>query len=457
MGLPFIPLASSATQRFVLAAALFSSLAINAQQSAPLAWSRIDEACPAFLQAAREIVFYREAETELVDIGGVRFDRVGRVEGEGIAFEFEAPPFAQDGWTFRLTSGRCVALGSTGEAKALHARERSPFRERVARLRKADASLAAMQRAVTAQNRAEAVAVVEAACEERRGALGANHALVAGCEIQHATRALFHARYDEGLRLASNAHATFSSIAPGERGVEALAARNAQAQAFFYLSRPAEMHAAALEAFEGRRRLLGASHPDTILSQGAVAIALRRLGRLDDSIPIYEEVARRQIEIHGANGNRCAQSQVESIELRCSNVVIGIEWLRCRARSMKPAALNIGRNARGHLEFDPRPGERPLGCRSSPRGALLGRAARCRCSSAHLGDEHAQTMRIKSLLGVIYLDLGRDDESLPLFRDVYAVNQRTFGDGHRSTALAARNLAHSLVNLGRAEESVALT
>lgn len=454
MGVPFIPLASAATAQLVVAATVLLPAWAMAQHVAPLTWARVDEACPAFLHSAREVIAVREADAEGFEIGDVRFEPGSRVRREGIDWILEATPFVPERWSFRLASDKCVAIGSTGAARAMSPDAVAAYRQKAARLAKAEELLGAMQAAMDVQDRAAAYANAEGACRERREALGSEHALVASCEVQLATRALFHARYDEALELATRAHRSFAATPPGARGVDALAARAAQAQAFYFLSRPAEMHAAAVEAYEGRQRLLGPLHADTIVSQGNVAIALRRLGRLDESIPIYEDVAAKQAQVHGpasldalrAKSNLSAAFQQRGDWDRVLALQTEIYHARLATRGpTHEATLTTTRDLAEAL-WDA--GKATEALELAERVLPL--------FSTRFGVDSPQSMPIKTLLGVIYIGLGRTEEALPLFREVHEVTRRTFGDAHRATALAARNLADALMNVGRADEAVAV-
>ena len=454
MGPFFIPLTLSRMRCALLALGMLSCVDATAQTSAAIAWGRMDEACPSFLHAAREVVIYREAGDEFVDVGGVAFPRASKVAREKRIFHFEAPAFSAEQWSFRISTERCEAVGLTRGARALSAEESKSFREKLARLRAADASLATMEAAVVAQDRAGALAAARVACDERRTALGASHALVASCELEQVQRSLFSGLYQEALSLAQHAHSSFAALPPGARGLDALAARNGQAQAFFFLSRPAEMYEAAKEAFEGRLRLLGALHADTLLSEGGVAIALQRLGRLDESLPIYEEVMRRQVEREGDSGTDAIRAKVNlSGALQESG-----DW--DRVATLQSEVYQARRAKLGEADVA------TLGSLHDLGSALwdAGRATEALVLTeqalprflAHLGEGHVQTLRIKTLLGSIYQGLGRDEEALPLFREVYAARRKSLGDAHWNTALAATNLAATLLNLERPQDALAL-
>lgn len=458
MGVPFIPLARTAEHRSVTARACLLVLAMPAaslaQQSAPLEWTRIDDACPAYLRAASAVIVEAEPPAEMLRIGGVRFDRRGTMEREGARIEFEAPPFSRASWSLRLTTSHCTAIGRTAEAQPMSPDAAAEARERAARLQRADELLAEMRAAAEKEDPPRAAAAARSACEERRAALGPDHSLVATCLLQLGTRALFADQHAEAFEVARKAHAVFARIRPGERSLEALEARNLEAQALFYLSRPAEMHAAAREAYEGRKRILGAAHADTILSHGLVAIALRRLGRLEEAIPIYEEVARLREETQGP-------AAIDTLRAK-SNLSAALQergdW--DRVVTLQGQVYSARRASQG--ESHPT----TLVSTHDYASALwdAGRAAEALALAERslplfperFGEDHLQTLRIKTLLGTIYSGIGRDDEAVPLLREVYAARRRSLGDAHRNTALAARNLAEALMNLDRADEGLAL-
>lgn len=70
-----------------------------------------------------------------------------------------------------------------------------------------------------------------------------------------------------------------------------------------------------------------------------------------------------------------------------------------------------------------------------------------------LGRENSGTLATQNDLGIVYRKMGRNEEALELFKDVFECAKRTVGNSARLTILALGNYAVCLAELGRFEEN----
>ncbi|QJR13192.1 hypothetical protein DSM104443_04287 [Usitatibacter rugosus] len=451
MGGSFIPLASSkALVRIVAIAALATGA--RAELIAPLAWSRIEATCPAILQAATVAIVSGAPGSESIDIGGLAFERDKEVRTETERLKLQAPAFDSASWTVRIAGERCAAETILGPSRELSTDQAREFAARSAKLQEARTSILEIDRAVSARDATAALAAAKSACDARRTALGNDAPLVAECDILHARRATAASRADLGLALSEIALASLWKAPNTASLAEIFNARQAQARALFFLSRPAEMREAARIAYEGRLRLLGPSHPDTLASQETLAIAHQSMGQVDDAIAIQEVLVRSQVARQGAGGSdalRVKANLSASLQQRGDYervVALQSEILQARRSTLgdkNPATLVATHDLGIALTEAGRIDEAlPLVAGSLPTFLEV------------LGEDDVQTLRIKTLLGVIYDRLGRSEDSLPLYSDVRARRARLLGAAHAETASAARNQAFALLVLDRPAEAL---
>ena len=73
-----------------------------------------------------------------------------------------------------------------------------------------------------------------------------------------------------------------------------------------------------------------------------------------------------------------------------------------------------------------------------------------------LGDSEGNILSVQNNLAGIYQMVGRLEDALRLYRDVYSGQVKLKGEEHGDTLLAAKNYAGSLIGLERFEETKAL-
>ena len=73
-----------------------------------------------------------------------------------------------------------------------------------------------------------------------------------------------------------------------------------------------------------------------------------------------------------------------------------------------------------------------------------------------LGKSGENLLAVQSNLAVTYSQLGRSDEALSNFREVYAGEKSLFGNSHNLTLMAANNLVHELQRQKKHAEAVTI-
>ncbi len=77
-------------------------------------------------------------------------------------------------------------------------------------------------------------------------------------------------------------------------------------------------------------------------------------------------------------------------------------------------------------------------------------------SSRIRGPDHLETLLLQGNLAVYYRNDRRDEQALPLLREVYQGQRLALGDGHRQTLITVSHLAQSLAQLERTDEALIL-
>ena len=159
-------------------------------------------------------------------------------------------------------------------------------------------------------------------------------------------------------------------------------------------------------------KILGDNHPDTLTSRNNLAGAYESAGRLDEAIPLYEQVLADSVRLLGDN---------------------------------HPHTLAFCHNLAGAYQAAGRLGEAlPL------YEEVLADSVRL------LGDNHPDTLTSRNNLASAYQQAGRLEEALPLYEEVLADRARVLGDNHPDT-LASRNiLADAYQAASRLDEAIVL-
>ena len=159
-------------------------------------------------------------------------------------------------------------------------------------------------------------------------------------------------------------------------------------------------------------KILGDDHPDALTSRNNLAGAYKSAGRLDEAIPLYEQVLADSARVLGDN---------------------------------HPHTLTSRDNLAGAYRAAGRLGEAiPL------FEGVLADSARV------LGDNHPHTLTSRNNLAGAYHAAGRLDEAIVLFEETLADSARVLGDNHPHTLTSRNNLAYAYKAAGRLGDAEAL-
>ena len=159
-------------------------------------------------------------------------------------------------------------------------------------------------------------------------------------------------------------------------------------------------------------KILGDNHPDTLTSRNNLAGAYESAGRLDEAIPLYEQVLADSVRLLGDN---------------------------------HPHTLAFCHNLAGAYQAAGRLGEAlPL------YEEVLADSVRL------LGDNHPDTLASRNNLASAYQQAGRLEEALPLYEEVLADRARVLGDNHPDTLASRNNLADAYQAASRLDEAIVL-
>jgi len=201
-------------------------------------------------------------------------------------------------------------------------------------------------------------------------------------------------------------------------------------------------------------RVLGASHPDTLMARNDLAHAYQAAGRLADAVTLYEALLPDCERVLGASHpdtmttrNNLAQAYgeagrpAESVTLLEAVVAerertLGLshpDTLQSR-NNLAVAYYATGRLNEAVLSFE----------------AVAAERARV------LGPSHPQTLTTRNNLARAYQDAGRLGEAMTLLEAVVADRERVLGASHPDGLSSRNNLARAYLDAGRLDDAVPL-
>ena len=159
-------------------------------------------------------------------------------------------------------------------------------------------------------------------------------------------------------------------------------------------------------------RLLGDTHPHTLISRNNLASAYRDSGRLDEAISLYE----------------CTLADFERV-LGCAHP----RTLTCRNN------LAYAYRVAGRLDE-----------------AISLQESTVADREQVLGQTHEETLRSRDNLASAYQDAGRLEEAISLFERALADRELVLGETHPDTGSSRNNLALAYRDTGRLDEAISL-
>jgi CHAT domain-containing protein/tetratricopeptide (TPR) repeat protein len=218
------------------------------------------------------------------------------------------------------------------------------------------------------------------------------------------------------------------------------------------LGRTQEADDLLAEALRLRIQVLGADHPDTLVTR---TIIVRQL--LDKSK--FDEALNESRAITAALTARLGEKNVRTIEAmadladalsRSGRVSEGIETSK-RVYSLaveatgetKPETMNVGHQYAGLLYQSGRYGE-----------ALSMFQRILRTTRAQVGDDNIDTIATLHNIAAVLSDLGRNDEAIEIYRYSASVLANKLPDTHPARLSVQNNLALALLSAGRYAEAL---
>ncbi len=173
-----------------------------------------------------------------------------------------------------------------------------------------------------------------------------------------------------------------------------------------------EADAAIRTALEGRTRLLGKDHPDTLYTRSLSAMLAQLQNHNDEAEKILREVIADQTRVVGPGASATLESRSQLADL----LQEAGKFEEARAE------------AQGIVEV----------------------------STASLGADSTFTLEAQSILGSILYDMGRDAEAEAVLRGTLAGKQKVFGNSHDQTLTTTDALVRLLTREGKLDEAVEL-
>ena len=159
-------------------------------------------------------------------------------------------------------------------------------------------------------------------------------------------------------------------------------------------------------------RLLGPEHPDTLNSRNSLAAAYLAAGRVDEAIPLFEQILAVRQRMLGPDDSETLVSQ--------NNLASAYQDAGRIAEAIRLYELNL--EIRERL----------------------------------LGSDHPSTLNSRGNLAAAYRDEGQVGKAIPLLEQTLADRERVLGVDHPDTQATRRKLATAYQHAGRAAEAVPL-
>jgi Tetratricopeptide repeat len=163
---------------------------------------------------------------------------------------------------------------------------------------------------------------------------------------------------------------------------------------------------------EGRERLLGHDHPDTLNSRNSLALAYQGAGRVAEAVLLYERTLTNRERLLGYDDPRTLTSR--------NNLATAYEAAGRTAEAIQLHERNLADSER------------------------------------QLGPSHPNTLASRNNLANVYLDAGRTAEAISLYERTQADREQLLGPDHPDTLASRGNLANAYLDAGRTAEAISL-
>ncbi len=220
------------------------------------------------------------------------------------------------------------------------------------------------------------------------------------------------------------------------------------------LNQPAQAEALYRSAVEGRRRVLGPTHEDTLKSMNNLGLVYADELRLEEAEALQREVLQARIEIFG-------ETDVQTmVSLNNLALVLGRKGDYAASAELHARELALSREVNGDDHPDTLISINNLAFVSARLGevdkaeALFQEALDT--SSRVMGPEHPDTLSLMFNLGRLYLEHGRLAEAASLLEPAHAGRSALLGERSRDAVRARAALGELRTRQGRLDEAHAL-
>jgi len=192
------------------------------------------------------------------------------------------------------------------------------------------------------------------------------------------------------------------------------------------------------EALAIRTRVLGAEHPDTLISMNDLGLVLRKQGFLSEAKDLYNEALVIQRRALG-------EEHVDTL-ITLNNIanVLRSQRRTLEAESIYRKVLEVRRRVLGEEDPD------TLTSQSNFSAVLIAKGQLAEAEKLQrwvfetrrrvLGDDHPDTMVSMNNLGFVLWRQDQLSEAESIYRDALEIHQRSLGKGHPETILVMENL-----------------
>nr|WP_241267624.1 tetratricopeptide repeat protein [Streptomyces scabichelini] len=201
-------------------------------------------------------------------------------------------------------------------------------------------------------------------------------------------------------------------------------------------------------------RLLGDTHPDTLISRNNLALAHKAAGDLDRAIPLFESTLTQRERTLGDTHPQTLTSR--------NNLALAYEAAGDLKRAIPLLESNL--TQREQVDGD----SHPQTLTSRNNLALAYEAAgdvqraipllesNLTRSARVLGDTHPDTLISRNSLALAYEKAGDLKRAIPLYESTLAQRERVHGDTHPSTLISRNNLALAYQEAGDLKRAITL-
>eukprot|EP00439_Symbiodinium_sp_Y106_P003150 s1780_g1.t1 len=238
----------------------------------------------------------------------------------------------------------------------------------------------------------------------------------------------------------------------GARHPDTLATQGSMAVTLKDLGKFEEALQMEQEVLAARTEALGASHPDTLATQGNLAVTLKDLGKFEEALQMEQEVLAARTEALGAShpGTLTAQANIavtlkdlgkfeEALQMEQEVLAARTEALGARHPDTLATQGNLAVTLKDLGKF-----EEALQMQQEVLAAW----------TEALGARHPDTLQVQGNLANTLKRLGRCDEALQMEQEVLAAQTEALGASHPDTLRTQGNLAATLIYLGKFEEAL---